>query len=828
MPALIIYLIKANIALTLFYFAYRFGLRRLTFYMLNRFFLLFGIAFSALFPLLNLNAFFQHHQQLAGSVAYYAPDWNTLQQYVQPQNQFTVWTLIAYVFWAGVIVMFIRFCMQMLSLFRIHLRTEAGFLQEEKIRFMHDRINPFSFFKNIYINPELHTENELEKILIHEKIHAKGWHTADVLAGEINNIFYWFNPGAWMMKTAIQENLEFITDRKILSSGMDAKSYQYSLIKVSSIPFANPLINHFNFSHLKTRIKMMNRKKSPGFHLLRYLLILPVLTIVVLVMTSSQRQSISLKTVVNITKGAKMNFQSRVSIPLPYAADALPAEYINFLRRNPSVKTLEWFIVQDEGPTLIHISLKNGTIESYHANNPEEMKKAQAKYGKFPAPPPPPPPVPAKTGTTSFGNIIDTTIGNDRYYAQLSYQKAREKDYGEAESYANKALKLNPDNAKATSVLRYVHQMKEYNEKMEAYRKEREKGLAPKATRDKEQAAYDAQLSYQLAKNKRYNDAMTVAQDAVKLNPDNAKAKQVLRYVTQMQEYQKKMEEYEKAHKDMDAAPAHAVNFNYPINNHGLLSGTSPAMLLPGQHYAWTIGPNNTLNKAITETRYERYNLKGNINGGKETSHGYTHTIQTGYAINDTGRLPQKNVLSKTSDDNKDFLPSNALYIVNDKKVNREYIQQLNPQNISSISVLKDNKAAILKYGPTAKEGVIKIYTKAYEAAHPSIYRKEMKNYERGLTSKDTSITLSANQVVLQDKENITMHSKPVYLTMADSNKPVILINGKVMNGKSALDKISPNEIDSVVVMKRDLPLLIKQYGAQAKNGIVKIYTKVE
>ncbi|TAM93727.1 MAG: hypothetical protein EPN39_19415, partial [Chitinophagaceae bacterium] len=70
MPALIIYLIKANIALILFYLAYRFGLRRLTFYMLNRFFLLFGITFSALFPLLNLNAFFQHHQQLAGSVAY--------------------------------------------------------------------------------------------------------------------------------------------------------------------------------------------------------------------------------------------------------------------------------------------------------------------------------------------------------------------------------------------------------------------------------------------------------------------------------------------------------------------------------------------------------------------------------------------------------------------------------------------------------------------------------------------------------------------------------------------------------------------------------------
>ncbi|TAM98044.1 MAG: hypothetical protein EPN39_09970, partial [Chitinophagaceae bacterium] len=525
MPALIIYLIKANIALILFYLAYRFGLRRLTFYMLNRFFLLFGIAFSALFPLLNLNAFFQHHQQLAGSVAYYAPDWNTLQQYVQPQNQFTVWTLIAYVFWAGVIVMFIRFCMQMLSLFRIHLRTEAGFLQEEKIRFMHDRINPFSFFKNIYINPELHTENELEKILIHEKIHAKGWHTADVLAGEINNIFYWFNPGAWMMKTAIQENLEFITDRKILSSGMDAKSYQYSLIKVSSILFANPLTNHFNFSHLKTRIKMMNRKKSPGFHLLRYLLILPVLTFVVLVMTSSQRRSISLKTVVNITKEAKMNFQSRDSIPLPYATDALPADYINFLRRNSSVESLEWYLVQGKGPVLIRIELKNGNVEDYDVNNPGGIKKGEAKYGKFPAPPPPPPPAPARVKSTSSNTSNVNTKNGSRHLLSV--------------------------NLVPTSL------------------------VSPQEDTVKWDDKFYARIAYKSAQMKHYDWAENYAHKSLQLNPDNAKAKQVLHYVTQMQEYQKKMEEYEKAHKDMDSTPTHAVNFNYPVNNHGLLSETS-------------------------------------------------------------------------------------------------------------------------------------------------------------------------------------------------------------------------------------------------------------
>jgi hypothetical protein len=290
MPMLFIYLIKANIVLTLFYLAYRFGLRRLTFYTLNRFFLLFGIAFSAALPLVDIHDLFRNHRPLAGSVINYTPDWHSLQQYVQPES-FTMWDLTQYIFWAGVMVMAVRFFVQLLSLLHIHLRTTDGTINKEKVKLMQDRINPFSFFRNIYINPSLHTDDELKDIIAHEHIHVKGWHTVDIIAGELNNIFYWFNPGAWLMKVAIRENLEFITDRKILQSGIDAKAYQYSLIKVSSIPFAVPLVNNFNLFHLKQRITMMNKKRSSHFHVLRYLFLLPVIVLGALMVTSSQGQS---------------------------------------------------------------------------------------------------------------------------------------------------------------------------------------------------------------------------------------------------------------------------------------------------------------------------------------------------------------------------------------------------------------------------------------------------------------------------------------------------------------------------------------------------------
>ncbi len=369
MPTFIIYLIKANIALTLFYLAYRFGLRRLTFYTINRFFLLFGIAFSAIFPLINPDNFFQRHEQLADAVTYYAPDWNSIQQIVHPQ--FTIWSIVQYVFWAGVAAMAVRLSIQLISLLSIHIKTTDGKLNNEKVKLMHDRINPFSFFRNIYINPALHSPEELENILRHEKIHVKGWHTLDVLCGEVNHIFYWFNPGAWLMKTAIRENLEFITDKKILQSGTDAKTYQYSLIHVSAFPYAVPVANNFNFSHLKKRIIMMNKKKSRGYHLLRYLLLLPLIIVAALVINSSRAQSISNQ---NYYTGSISPYDSIPAQPL--IENNSPVGYSAFIKRNPSVKSMAWTKPENgEAPVAI-IRLKNGKTERYHLIDTSEMKKA--------------------------------------------------------------------------------------------------------------------------------------------------------------------------------------------------------------------------------------------------------------------------------------------------------------------------------------------------------------------------------------------------------------------------------------------------------------------
>lgn len=269
MSEFLLYLIKANIALCLFYLAYQLGLRRLTFYTLNRYFLLSGIVFSSLFPLVDVNDFVNRHETLAQQAVIYLPDLNAWQQPVQPEL-FSIQHLIEWVFWAGVAVMAMRLIMQLISLLFLHRKTSSANILDWRVRLMRTSMNPFSFFRHIYVNPSLHGPDELKAILQHESIHVKEWHSADVLMSELNQVFYWFNPGAWLMKTAVKENLEFLTDRTMLRTGVDRKAYQYSLVQVNAAQYAAGIANNFNFSHLKNRIKMMNKQKSSRLHITRY------------------------------------------------------------------------------------------------------------------------------------------------------------------------------------------------------------------------------------------------------------------------------------------------------------------------------------------------------------------------------------------------------------------------------------------------------------------------------------------------------------------------------------------------------------------------------
>lgn len=286
MPDFFIVLFKINVVLALFAIAYYLVLRRLTFYVVNRFFLTFGILFATCYPFIDLTEFWasKKHQAVA-----FIPQINDkANAFVQSDFFNGYWFWIAIVFYLGVTVMLVRLVIQFISLYKIHRKSKPGLFASYKVRLLNENVSPFSFWQNVYLNPSLHKDTELDAILAHEYIHVKQWHSLDIILAELSVVFYWFNPGVWLMKKAVKENLEFITDERILKNGMDKKAYQYSLIDVGNLTPATAIVNNFNLSDLKKRIQMMNAKRSSKLTLGRYVLIVPLILVVTLAFTVSK------------------------------------------------------------------------------------------------------------------------------------------------------------------------------------------------------------------------------------------------------------------------------------------------------------------------------------------------------------------------------------------------------------------------------------------------------------------------------------------------------------------------------------------------------------
>lgn len=334
MPVLFIYLLKVNLVLILFYLAYRFLLRPLTFHYLNRYFLLVGVCFSSVYPFIDVAGFLQKHGELGTQIAIILPDWKTNILSAETQNTINYWYLLELVFWSGVALMAIRLTIQFISLYRIHRNSVRDELQGRTFRNVSGELNPFSFWKNIYLNPAQYKGKELEAILKHEEIHVKEWHTLDVLIAELSTVFYWFNPGAWLTKQAVKENLEFITDHKILQTGTDTKSYQYSLLHFSAISNTSPLVNNFNFLTLKKRIIMMNKKRSSAFHATKYVLVMPLVIALALAVNISKAEIERIK--IFIPELAQNQIDTKSNDSIRYIINGIPADTAALKRIDPN------------------------------------------------------------------------------------------------------------------------------------------------------------------------------------------------------------------------------------------------------------------------------------------------------------------------------------------------------------------------------------------------------------------------------------------------------------------------------------------------------------
>lgn len=306
----LMYFLKVNIAIALFYLFFRLLFYNDTFWKTRRFYLVFSILLSVIYPFVSLTGWLEKQEPMQAIIVNYA-QLQAVTVTPQPKSAFTIENVLLGVYALVSVVLLVKMLVQLVSILRWKLKGEKKQLQGTKIISIKETITPFSFFNYIFINPALHSEQEISQILAHEKTHALQMHSLDVLVSEMLTIVCWINPAAWLLKREIRHNLEFLADSKVVESGFDSKDYQYHLLQLSYQTPEVKLGNKFNVSPLKKRIIMMNQQKTKKAGIMKYSLIVPLALALVL---SSNAETLvnSAKKVLSTEKSASTEPQNEV------------------------------------------------------------------------------------------------------------------------------------------------------------------------------------------------------------------------------------------------------------------------------------------------------------------------------------------------------------------------------------------------------------------------------------------------------------------------------------------------------------------------------------
>lgn len=280
------YLLKVNVAFVLFYAFYRLFFYKDTFFKLRRAILLAFFGLALFYPLLNIQDWVRQQEPIADVIYMYSamlPE-ATAKADAAASVDWYGWLLgsLGFIYWGIVAFLCGRFLVRLSSILWLAHTSERVVIHETPVYALRKAAGPFSFFRMVFLHPESHSDKETDEILTHECTHVSQWHSIDVILSEMMCMACWFNPFVWLLKREVRHNLEYLADNTVIQSGYDSKSYQYHLLGLAHHQSVTTLYNSFNVLHLKNRIMMMNKKRSPGIVRTKYLIFIPLVGILML------------------------------------------------------------------------------------------------------------------------------------------------------------------------------------------------------------------------------------------------------------------------------------------------------------------------------------------------------------------------------------------------------------------------------------------------------------------------------------------------------------------------------------------------------------------
>lgn len=293
------YLIKMTLIWGVFYTLYYLGLRRLTFFRTNRYFLLGALVLGLWLPTLAIHL----PVDAGGSKVFLSLpavpiQWAQIEEAVPltlplitigasaslattPAPAIPWW---GWVYLLGAVLTLSRFLWGLVGLLRLYGKSERTTVQGITV-LQHSRIKTtFSFFRWIFWPAELNRETEAgRRIWQHECAHVRQGHSLDIVLLELLHIIFWFHPLVYLYRRSVQQVHEYLADAAVLRETA-VRTYGRTLLwQAQGTGHPVALANHFSQSQLKNRILMMTRTRSRYVQWWRYALTVPMIVLFLMI-----------------------------------------------------------------------------------------------------------------------------------------------------------------------------------------------------------------------------------------------------------------------------------------------------------------------------------------------------------------------------------------------------------------------------------------------------------------------------------------------------------------------------------------------------------------
>ncbi|MDQ0969463.1 lipopolysaccharide export system protein LptA [Flavobacterium sp. W4I14] len=280
------YLLKVTACTVLFFGFYLLVLRKLTFFKINRFYLLASLLLSFIIPALQFEVKREitvMETEVPVNIPEIKPIAQVPVQLIQPivveyqpeiGNKIDWMVVIYYVYGITASLLLLVCLWRLFSL----LKHTNGYTKNGdglKMIIKTEGFTNCSFFNYVFINDEDLSTADLSILLKHEQVHARQYHSIDKIVLMVFKAVLWFNPVVYLYDKALEQIHEYEAD-EITSADFGNQEYANLLLKLAISKSDMPLIHNFVKSPIKDRIKMLFHAKSKNMKKLMYVLAIPV------------------------------------------------------------------------------------------------------------------------------------------------------------------------------------------------------------------------------------------------------------------------------------------------------------------------------------------------------------------------------------------------------------------------------------------------------------------------------------------------------------------------------------------------------------------------